>query len=183
VTVINELQSTRRAAEQRGLLGQRRPDGSGERSPEVPWLLCLARQYSTSLSPVRLASAPGGDRSYALLEHNDVFEAWVIKWPTGGHLDLHDHGLSAGAFWVIDGYLEECALTANGTMTVRRVGANRGRAFSEGVVHDVINPGSRPATSVHVYSPPLSTMTFFRWDPDGLVPERTEHRSDSTWLS
>jgi Cysteine dioxygenase type I len=30
-------------------------------------------------------------------------EAWVICWPSGGLLDLHDHGGSAGAFSVVSG--------------------------------------------------------------------------------
>ena len=34
-----------------------------------------------------------------------------------------------------------------------------------GEVHDVVNAGSADATSLHVYSDPLETMTFF--DPDG----------------
>jgi hypothetical protein len=34
-------------------------------------------------------------------------------------------------------------------------------------VHDVGNPGPAVATSLHVYSPPLSTMTFYE-DATGL---------------
>ena len=47
--------------------------------------------------------------------------------------------------------------------TVRRV--------SSGRVHDVVNTSSAPATSIHVYAPPLSTMTFY---DDDLRPVRTE---------
>jgi hypothetical protein len=43
-------------------------------------------------------------------------------------------------------------------------------------VHEVWNPGPSDAMSVHVYSPPLSTMTFFDHDGDHfLEPLRTEH--------
>lgn len=42
-------------------------------------------------------------------------------------------------------------------------------------VHDVHNHGRHPATSIHVYSPPLTTMTFYRHRAPGfLEPVRTE---------
>ena len=28
-------------------------------------------------------------------------------------------------------------------------------------MHDVVAPGPEPATSIHVYSPPLTSMTFY----------------------
>jgi hypothetical protein len=48
-------------------------------------------------------------------------------------------------------------------------------------VHDVVNPGSDVATSVHVYSPPMEKMTFFTLGAEGLVPDRTDYRADPTW--
>ena len=40
-----------------------------------------------------------------------------------------------------------------------------------GAVHDVVNRSSEPATSIHVYSPPLSQMTYY--DPATLRPVET----------
>jgi Cysteine dioxygenase type I len=152
--------------------------GDLEATAEEAWLLTLARRFAEQTPLARLDHL---ERSYQLLEHNEHFEVWAIHWPTGGHLELHDHGDAAGAFWVLSGYLEECTVSPSGLVNCRRVGAHRGRAFGCGLVHDIVNPGSRPATSVHVYSPPLASMTFFRWAGDQLVPDRTEYRSDTTW--
>ena len=33
------------------------------------------------------------------------FDAWLIAWPAGGTIDLHDHGDSRGALHVISGAL------------------------------------------------------------------------------
>jgi hypothetical protein len=42
-------------------------------------------------------------------------------------------------------------------------------------VHDLRNPGPAPATSIHVYAPPLASMTYYGHDADGtLRPGRTE---------
>jgi hypothetical protein len=35
------------------------------------------------------------------------FDAWLIAWPKGGKVELHDHGTSTGAVRVISGSLVE----------------------------------------------------------------------------
>lgn len=40
------------------------------------------------------------------------------------------------------------------------------------MIHDVVNRSDAPATSMHVYSPPLVHMTFY--DPATLGPVATE---------
>ena len=40
-----------------------------------------------------------------------------------------------------------------------------------GAVHDVVNQAAEPATSIHVYSPPLTQMTYY--DPETLRPVET----------
>src|SRR5580698_6525136 len=52
-----------------------------------------------------MAGATG--RRWELLAASDTFEAWVIGWPPGGTIELHDHGDSAGAVVVVDGELVE----------------------------------------------------------------------------
>src|ERR1022692_3866215 len=47
------------------------------------------------------------ERTCALLEHTDDFEIWAIHWPKDLGLELHDHGGSYGALWVVDGALHE----------------------------------------------------------------------------
>ena len=43
------------------------------------------------------------ERRYQRILATPAYEAWVICWPVGGSLDLHDHGGSAGAFTVVSG--------------------------------------------------------------------------------
>jgi predicted metal-dependent enzyme (double-stranded beta helix superfamily) len=114
------------------------------------------------------------DRVHLRLAQVGGWEAWLITWPTGHGVDLHDHGGSLGAIAVVEGTLTEVvARTAPGlraslahrtlaTGTVRRVPGSR--------IHDVLNLGAAPATSIHVYAPALATMTFY---DDDLTPTDT----------
>jgi hypothetical protein len=52
--------------------------------------------------------------------------------------------------------------------------AGTARAFGPGHVHRVANPSAAVATSVHVYSPPLETMDFYRADGVGLSHTHSE---------
>lgn len=111
------------------------------------------------------------------------FEAWVVAWPVGGAIELHDHGRSAGAVVVATGGLVETSLHPDGAggLDVRSTPVRAGGhvLFGPGHVHDMLNVGPGPALSVHVYTPSLRSMTFFdRGGPDGLVPVRTEHYRD-----
>lgn len=98
------------------------------------------------------------------------YEVWVIGWTTGQGVELHDHGRSAGSFVVTAGTLTE-VLPHPGGAVERSLEAGRVRHVPVGVVHDVVNRAAEPATSIHVYSPPLSTMTYY--DADTLLPTTT----------
>lgn len=50
-------------------------------------------------------------RVWKLLAVSQAFEAWVIGWPPGGTIELHDHGGSSGAVVVAGGELVEIAVT------------------------------------------------------------------------
>jgi hypothetical protein len=115
-------------------------------------------------------------RTVAVTEH---FEAYVISWPTGGSIELHDHGDSSGAVVVAAGDLVETTVASGRTgalvTATRLLPAGSHVAFGPGHVHDIVNHGARPALSVHVYSPVLRSMTFFEQRQDaGLVAVRTE---------
>ena len=123
-------------------------------------LLEVARAYVSVTAPNQ---GLFDSRSYELLELTDDFEVWAIHWPVGGQLELHDHGGSSGAFWVAHGSLHESALARHG------------------YIHDVVNLGPAPVTSVHAYSPPMPGMTFYRHGPEGFVAKRTEYRDEPSW--
>jgi len=141
-------------------------------------LLAAARRYAGDARVwAERSDPPIGRRTYGLLDLTDDVEIWAIRWPAGGTLELHDHGGSAGALFVIEGNLQESFVTALGHLGRRRIRASSGTAFGPGYIHDVTNPGPT-ATSVHAYSPP---MTFYRATADGPVAVRTEYRSDPSW--
>lgn len=111
------------------------------------------------------------------------FEAFVISWPTGGSIELHDHGGSAGVVVVAAGDLVETTARPGPdggvVTTTRSLPPGSHVVFGPGHVHDVANHGRGPALSVHVYSPVLSSMTYFEQRDDaGLVPVRSEAFAD-----
>ena len=108
------------------------------------------------------------ERRYERVLSTEAYEAWIIYWPSGGSLDLHDHGGSAGAFSVVSGQLDEATIESGATV-VRGIAAGETAAFAADQVHAIANRGSAVATSVHVYSPPLSTMVYYERDGGALV--------------
>ncbi|MET0910024.1 MAG: cysteine dioxygenase family protein [Ilumatobacteraceae bacterium] len=125
---------------------------AGLAAVSVPW------ELSTGTHPT--------ERCYELLLATDQYDAWLIHWPAGTGLDAHDHGGSTGAFAVVGGLLDE-DITVDGRTVTRRFGAGQTAAFDGDHVHAVINRADVGATSVHVYSPPLRTMSFYRDSPTG----------------
>ena len=152
-------------------------------SPEIWW------------PKVRRAS---GERWYVPLLRDDVFEAWLLGWPAGGGIELHDHGASSGALVVVEGTLLETYIGASswvrpgGRLRFPSGSRRRGqgetpwpprRRLPEGAlvsfgpdhIHDVVNGGAGQALSIHAYSPRLRSMTFYENRPDrGLAAVRTE---------
>jgi mannose-6-phosphate isomerase-like protein (cupin superfamily) len=108
------------------------------------------------------------ERKYHRVLATEAYEAWVICWPSGGSLDMHDHGGSAGAFAVVAGELREAAVE-DGVTTERTIGSGETVSFDASRIHAVTNEGPTLATSVHVYSPPLSSMVYYGADDDGTM--------------
>jgi quercetin dioxygenase-like cupin family protein len=96
-------------------------------------------------------------------------DIWLISWLPEQGTELHDHGGSAGSFTVLSGTLTEAVVTS-GTLhdTTRRSGSSVG--FGAHYVHDVRNVSDAPAVSVHAYSPPLTTMTYYDLNDGKLSP-------------
>jgi len=145
-------------------------------------LLDLLQSYVAETAELLPRAEPGlTERSYELLELTDELEIWAIHWPQGQGLELHDHGGSVGALWVVEGTLEEHYVRAEQTLGRRSIVAGGGAAFGPHYVHDVVNADATPATSVHAYSPPMASMTFYRQEERGLVVDRAEYRADPSW--
>ncbi len=95
---------------------------------------------------------------------DDDVDIWLITWLQAQSTSLHDHGDSAGAFTVVRGRL--CEYQATGDRL--EVRADSSRSFGVGYIHDVYNPYDEAAASVHAYSPPLTSMSYYETSAQGL---------------
>jgi hypothetical protein len=114
-----------------------------------------------------------GSRRYAKLLETGAYDAWLIEWDSAADLHLHDHGGSGAAFHLIHGELVEVYSDLVNRAPLRRVTVDAGNSRRVPVsrVHRVWNPWPAPALSIHVYSPPISSMTFYSDDKRAfLVP-------------
>src|ERR1700683_237025 len=169
------------------------PRASGDGSPEAANGTGVLLPIRPSLEPAEVASrlAPvltweGArnvvERSWRLVARTDEFDAWLIAWPAGGRVELHDHGWSRGAIRVINGRLVE-AVPQRGesgrlSLVTRGVAAGETLGFDADHVHDVVNEGPEAALSLHVYSPGLRSMTFYAVEEERLVARRVEWAVD-----
>ena len=110
---------------------------------------------------------------------SDAFEAWVIAWPPGGAIEVHDHGGSSGAVVVASGELMETTVTErpDGPVTTETTVLPEGASttFETPHIHDLVNLGPVPAISVHAYAPRLTAMTHYDITQGRLVTGRTAH--------
>ncbi|MER7003331.1 cysteine dioxygenase family protein [Dactylosporangium sp. NPDC000555] len=143
-------------------------------------LLSLARAYAAA--PDDWPFAPRFDparRWYGRLALADDHEVWLLTWLPGQATDLHDHGGSAGAFTVFSGAVVE--QTVHGGELANTVHATgEGRRFGAHHVHRIVNNGTRPAVTVHVYGPALTAMTRYRLH-DGRLSVESVTRAGADW--
>jgi mannose-6-phosphate isomerase-like protein (cupin superfamily) len=116
--------------------------------------------------------------SHRLAATDDV-EVWLLTWLPGQGTEVHDHGGSAGAFVVVEGELTEETF-AGVRPAARQLATGDGRRFGPHHVHRVTNNGARPAVSIHVYGPALTTMTRYALVDGALVVEAVD-RAGISW--
>lgn len=104
------------------------------------------------------------ERGGLRLLNTELFDAWLLRWPVNSSVTPHDHGISAGVFTVVSGELTEVRWT-RGLRSQDTIRKDEARYIAPGVVHDVI-AATVPALSIHVYSTPLTSMTYY--DDSGL---------------
>ena len=124
------------------------------------------------------------NRWYHRLAQEPDHEVWLLTWLPGQGTDLHDHGGSAGAFYIYSGTLtEDTVATGPDTaprITARELGEGAGRRFGTRHIHRITNRSNRPAISIHAYGPALSTMTRYRIGATGLDVVTVE-RAGAQW--
>jgi cysteine dioxygenase type I len=113
-------------------------------------------------------------RWWTRLEAPDGVDVWLLTWLRSQGTELHDHGASAAAFTIAAGTLTEIRPDRDGRLLPRQFGAGRTQSVDPGDLHDVVNTGTEPAVSIHAYSVPLTRMTYWAPNADGvLVRART----------
>ncbi len=115
--------------------------------------------------------APPGGRWHVRLRVTDHYDVWLIGWGVDSRVELHDHGDSAGAISVVRATLTEHTPRPGGGFRSHAITTGALHPFAAGAPHDVANEGPDTAMSVHVYSPPLTSMTYY---DANATPVRTE---------
>lgn len=140
----------------------------------LPALRALTRRVATEVDAGRHAVHIDPDRRwYRLLRSDDEVDVWLISWAHEQGAQLHDHGESVGALTVVSGRLVEHHWSGE-RFSERSLTAGHGAVFPRGHVHDVLNCDPTPAVSVHAYSPPLTSMSYYTVADDRLRRTNTE---------
>jgi hypothetical protein len=99
-------------------------------------------------------------------------DVWLICWVDSQDTGYHDHDISAGAVYVIEGTLYEDYLYRGADGWVREQtrerSAGTGFHFDGSSIHGMRHAGGPPATSIHVYSPALWRMGWYEPGEGGL---------------
>jgi hypothetical protein len=133
---------------------------------ELARIRSIAASYAADRSRWEPLLEYAEDKHWSVRLHSDAdHDVWLISWLQSQSTTLHDHGGSSGAFEVVSGQLHEYEPGGG----ERALVAGRLRSFGPRYVHDVYNPYPTPAVSVHVYSPPLTVMSYYDEAPGGGV--------------
>ena len=170
--------SVRALARARDLPPAIRPPGGRAAGPDLPVVPPIA-DIAAGLAAARLlweteVRHDPERRFFTRLLETEAYDAWLIGWWPGQGVPLHDHGGSAGAVVVVEGRLHESHLVDGAGVRTRAVAAGGRITFGSGHVHSVANVDDVPATSIHVYSPPLRTMGHYEEGADGPSVVRVE---------
>jgi hypothetical protein len=108
------------------------------------------------------------ERWHQRIYRDQRVDVWLISWLPSQGTQLHDHGGSSGAFTVVSGQLAE-AVHHDGRLREHRHGPGTSVGFGAQYIHDVRNLSDAPAVSVHAYSRPLSSMSYYDLDRGKLI--------------
>jgi mannose-6-phosphate isomerase-like protein (cupin superfamily) len=125
-------------------------------------------------------------RWWLLLQRTANFEVKLLTWEQDQSSDWHDHSGSSGAFAVTSGRLQEQRRAADlVSVASRTLGPGQHATFGPNHIHDVDYLSGEPAVSIHAYSPPLTSLTFYDRTDFGFVareviPEETRSLQRTT---
>lgn len=113
-------------------------------------------------------------RFYVPLRRDHHVEVWLICWMPSQDVGLHDHDVSVGAVHVVQGGVVEERLVL-GQVELDRSRFEHGQSFTfdSSRIHNVAHDGRGPATTLHLYSPPLWKMGYYEAGDDGRLRRRS----------
>ena len=110
------------------------------------------------------------ERWWMVLYRTANCDVRLMAWESEQDTDWHDHGGSSGAWSVFSGSLrEDVRAHDHVAVETRSLGPGSHGSFGPELVHDVGHEEGHPAVSIHVYSPPLTVLTYYSRTPYGFV--------------
>lgn len=110
--------------------------------------------------------SPDG-RIFEQVWDDEAVNAWLICWSELQDTGWHDHDESAAAILVLDGEIREERLRVAAAPVSRVMRSGTSFYVPSSAIHRVQHAGSRPAVTLHAYSPPLSRTGAYWLGPDG----------------
>jgi mannose-6-phosphate isomerase-like protein (cupin superfamily) len=117
-------------------------------------------------------------RLYEQIWDADDVNAWLICWSEDQDTGFHDHDDAAAAIRVIEGHVREERLRLGLAPSSRVIGPGSTFSVPQSAIHRVLHAGSRPAVTIHAYSPPLRRTGAYWIGPTGELertPQPFEH--------
>jgi cysteine dioxygenase type I len=112
-------------------------------------------------------------RYFHQLYRDPHLDVWLICWLNAQDTGYHDHDLSSGAVYVVEGMLCEDFFhrDADGWIKERTREHQAGSLleFDSAYIHGLRHPGGPATTSIHAYSPALWRMGHYEPDDSGAV--------------
>jgi cysteine dioxygenase len=97
----------------------------------------------------------------------------LLCWNPGQESPIHDHPCDGCFMEVLEGSIQECRYrvsSVKGDNTKQKLECTQDKTFNEGGIifiedsqglHKVGNPGTRPAVTMHMYSPPFQSCKIW----------------------
>ncbi len=100
----------------------------------------------------------------SLLETPEV-SIWLLQWPVPyPGTPIHDHGGSVACVCVLDGIVKETYFDANAAPVIRQLPTGRILTLPSTWIHkfEDLRETQKAALSLHIYSPPLTSMNYYK---------------------